>query len=370
MGFLNFFLSASSVNRRRREDSIRNNYQGVNPKVVDYDFIEINFDPATKHLDFVIRHYHRQPKITRYVTNNYKRHPIYEEYSERTKILKKFSKIINPYAFVNQQILKIDYLNREFILKIINKIGLIPEWRKKEIKIEKLKAKIILQKQKIRNYQKEKLNYEYRVTDFCEVPSRFWIRMFLSLFTFGLSFIHFISKKRAYRNIELNRSNKVWNTKHTKNIDAKNKKLRDKINLWNGSVSQEVSELNAKLRQSIKTPVILEKVNEEGWVELRRTVHYEHKWLNSKGVYIIWNKTKDRYYVGQSKNLERRIFKDHFKNGEVNNIIFAKDWFNGDIFYYKYFLCDTKDELDSLEKKYINKYFAFENGYNKTRGNT
>lgn len=73
---------------------------------------------------------------------------------------------------------------------------------------------------------------------------------------------------------------------------------------------------------------------------------------NKKGIYIIWNKTKDKYYVGQSKNMSRRL-SQHFKNGDVKNVIFAKDWYNGDYFCYKYYFCETKDELDSLEKNIL-----------------
>ncbi|GAA6238416.1 MAG: hypothetical protein SPLM_05350 [Spiroplasma phoeniceum] len=74
---------------------------------------------------------------------------------------------------------------------------------------------------------------------------------------------------------------------------------------------------------------------------------------NKKGVYIIWNKTKNIYYVGQSKNMKKQL-NNHFKNGDVNNIIFAKDWYNDDEFYYKYYFCYTKDELDLLEKNILN----------------
>ncbi len=35
------------------------------------------------------------------------------------------------------------------------------------------------------------------------------------------------------------------------------------------------------------------------------------------------------------------------------NIIFAKDWFDGDEFYYKVIPLQTKDELDENEKELI-----------------
>ena len=89
-----------------------------------------------------------------------------------------------------------------------------------------------------------------------------------------------------------------------------------------------------------------------------------------KGVYIIKNKTLNKFYVGQSKNIHTRIFKQHFNNGSANNIIFAKHWFDNHKFQYKYQICKTKDELDRIEKEYIDKYDSFKQGYNKTSGNT
>jgi hypothetical protein len=53
-------------------------------------------------------------------------HPIYEGYSERVKIVKKFDRVINPIRFVNEEILKLG-LERHFVLDIIKEIQIIPE---------------------------------------------------------------------------------------------------------------------------------------------------------------------------------------------------------------------------------------------------
>jgi hypothetical protein len=85
-----------------------------------------SFSRTTNRLSFVIKLYQRTPKITRYVQRNYVKTPIYEGYSERTKVIKNFDKVINPIKFVNEDILKLD-LEKRFILSIIEKIGVIPE---------------------------------------------------------------------------------------------------------------------------------------------------------------------------------------------------------------------------------------------------
>lgn len=92
------------------------------------------------------------------------------------------------------------------------------------------------------------------------------------------------------------------------------------------------------------------------------------------GVYIIHNREKDKYYVGQSKDVFKRI-KQHFNNTIPKNQIFAEDYYTSklpnkeDLFELKIFKCKTKDELDTLEKKLIYEYDSWNNGYNGTSGN-
>ncbi|RIA80580.1 hypothetical protein C1645_745140 [Glomus cerebriforme] len=57
----------------------------------------------------------------------------------------------------------------------------------------------------------------------------------------------------------------------------------------------------------------------------------------------------DKHYVGQSKDIGKRL-NQHFSNGEV-------------------YFCQTKDELDGLEKQKIEEYNSFDGGYNGTGGN-
>ena len=91
-------------------------------------------------------------------------------------------------------------------------------------------------------------------------------------------------------------------------------------------------------------------------------------------MYIIHNKEKDKYYVGQSKDIIKRI-NQHFKGVVPNNPIFAEDYYystynnKDDIFEIKIIKCETKDELDSLEKRLIYEYDAKNSGYNGTNGN-
>ena len=87
---------------------------------------DLSFNKETNKLFFVIQQFTYTPKIVRYEQVNYVRYPIYEGYSERTKLIRKFDKVINPIRFVNKDILELD-LEKHFILSIIEKISVIPE---------------------------------------------------------------------------------------------------------------------------------------------------------------------------------------------------------------------------------------------------
>jgi len=87
---------------------------------------DLSFNKETNKLFFVIKQFTYTPKIVRYKTRNYVRTPIYEGYSERIKLIRKFDKVINPIRFVNKDILELD-LEKHFILSIIEKISVIPE---------------------------------------------------------------------------------------------------------------------------------------------------------------------------------------------------------------------------------------------------
>ncbi len=86
------------------------------------------------------------------------------------------------------------------------------------------------------------------------------------------------------------------------------------------------------------------------------------------GVYVIHNETRDMYYVGQAKKLFFRV-NQHF-TGHGNGDVYA-DYKYGDDFSIKIIkLTDSGySDIDLLEKHMIEKYDAYNSGYNRTSGN-
>ena len=92
------------------------------------------------------------------------------------------------------------------------------------------------------------------------------------------------------------------------------------------------------------------------------------KTLNFAGVYILYNKTKHLYYVGQSKQVLDRV-NAHF-TGHGNGDVYA-DYKCGNTFSIRTIKLEGSGckTLNELERNAIMTYDAYRNGYNKTRGN-
>ena len=89
---------------------------------------------------------------------------------------------------------------------------------------------------------------------------------------------------------------------------------------------------------------------------------------NFAGVYILYNKTKNLYYVGQGQQVLNRV-NAHF-TGRGNGDVYA-DYKYGDEFTIKIIGLENSGyaTLNELERNTIMTYNSVAQGYNKTRGN-
>lgn len=90
---------------------------------------------------------------------------------------------------------------------------------------------------------------------------------------------------------------------------------------------------------------------------------------NGKAVYILFFKTTNKYYVGQTRQLiKRQMNHINWKSGITKNPHFPETNIN-DIMI-SYIKSDSLDEINLLEKEWINKTGSNINGYNSTSGNS
>lgn len=89
---------------------------------------------------------------------------------------------------------------------------------------------------------------------------------------------------------------------------------------------------------------------------------------DSVGVYVIYNQSKDKYYVGQAKRLLFRV-NQHF-TGHGNGDVYA-DYVYGDKFLLQMIPLSGSGftDIDEMERVMIDRYDAYSKGYNKTVGN-
>ena len=90
--------------------------------------------------------------------------------------------------------------------------------------------------------------------------------------------------------------------------------------------------------------------------------------LNFEGVYILFNKTKNMFYIGQAKRILDRV-NQHF-TGHGNGDVYA-DYKYGDKFTIKMIALKHSGfkTLNELERNTIMTYNSYAKGYNRTRGN-
>lgn len=177
--------------------------------------------------------------------------------------------------------------------------------------------------------------------------------------------------------------NWYWNIKNNKKIkwDEQNNIHKNIYNTQKSKIQNLTDELNNTLSKNEYLSITpTNYTNNIIGSNQHDLVFYPIKWAFNnmeifkcqKGIYVFHNVDNNKYYVGQSKNLYKRIFQHHFdlKTGMCKNPSFGDDYnLNKHNFNFAFKLLETKDELDDQEKKYIALFDSFNFGYNKTSGN-
>lgn len=99
------------------------------------------------------------------------------------------------------------------------------------------------------------------------------------------------------------------------------------------------------------------------WTPLQKILSSADK--GGIGVYVLYNATKNKYYVGQAKQIYKRI-RDHFQVEDI-----ARDFLNGDNITATFLTANELGEdyrMDHIERVGIDLFDAEKSGYNKKQG--
>lgn len=351
----------------------------------DISLTDLDYDETATILTFKVIKTTTKLKITRYVTRNYERAPIYGALSVKTKKLKDYHKAICIEKFLEEELVNLSDLNDEIRIEITNYLTqfltnkFAPSWYQKlidiknvEDNINNLNNQIDTQQNKLAcakdEFRTAKTNLDVAKRE-PVVPNSIPYLVFTIILIpvlIGIIMLGcYTSKTQAAINQEAINQCEI----NVKNLADQVLTLNTECERITSANEKKISEYQDKLDQ-IKRTIYERKINvhNDGFLNLRQEIKFSHK-ENIIGVYIIWNKTKNKYYVGQSKDVNNRIYQGHFCSSGPKKFCFFQDWSNNDEFLVKIIPCTTKDELDRLEKMYIEQYDAFNSGYNSTGGN-
>jgi len=377
-----------------------------------YSLKNVDFNAVTRvaHIEILQRHEYRT--IERYVTRNYEKYPIYSYWKVKEKIIKKTIKLTNRELETLHQ--NSDALIKMFAAEIIswlNDEDLFPSWYKinclnKELNAylkmfsDELSVFIENQNIKINEYQKNICVYDDANSLFTKKLNKKEKIKNEILFKFKKIMS---AKKNFFKSFfSLGVYNYLKSNKRKNKIESVLLKIEQEISKIKKDIADNDKEINkCNLLINERKLAISEKEQEQEKKVRNKTNEYDNKLLKVKplssvvvedksfkllkyfsgldyeqiiGVYIIHNKEKDKYYVGQSKDVLKRL-KQHFNGTVPKNMIFAEDYYTShyenkdNLFEVKIIRCSTKDELDRLEKQLIHEYDSWKNGYNGTSGN-
>lgn len=424
MGRRGFGISATSVNRlissysarekqRERERLIHENYDLEKEKPPVYEISDINFNSQTRNTKIIFTRIQQYRTVERYVTQNYQRFPVYSYWKTREKTISKSIKLTN---FTLENLYNHDDdLIQDFAEEIILSLNcneLIPSWLQKNIFHEDFKTQTHEQNEKIKNaqnsfktlrsnknetidkinnelvyFEKAKNKYNNKIAKKERQISKIenykssLLLNFITLFLYAA----FHSTKRKIR-LEKKKQNIILLLENNQlEIDNRNNliaKIRNDINIAQEVAASEIQSIKTKIddiKREYETHIsqiqVLDSTYQDDntFVSLKKFIGFDYEKII--GCYVIHNTENHKYYVGQSKDVMRRI-KQHFKGTVPNNIIFAEDHYasqlndRDNLFEIKIITCETKDELDRTERQLIEDYNSREYGYNGTSGNT
>ena len=367
-----------------------------------YELRDLSFTEHTRVVRLIFVKIRTYRTVERYVQRNHEKLKIYSDWKQKeSKVAPITFKLTNTVlenledeAFLSYpSIIKNDdaaALVAQFAHIIVAKLvaqykndALMPSWFKKILlqkkhseNISSLKENIHRKKDEISNAENEILSLEStnagsgkRIDKYSRIRANKVLFVMLSILTLGLYACLNSDKRLTRLSAQLAES--------IQSNQEQIEKLKQDIVDGNTAIIQyeeQIKKCEAEYKEQVKQIKPLEDYIEcdSEFVMLKDLAGLTYRKI--KGVYVIRNRELNKVYVGQSKDVHKRL-KDHFTGTMPKNIIFAEDYYSSqyenkdDLFEFKIEEIETKDELDNREKELIYEYDAFNTGYNKTSGN-
>lgn len=411
---VNRLISTRILRDREQKNQIYNCLSGNETELLPtFSLIKVDFNKDSRITKLEFLQAQQYKTIERYITRNYVRYPIYSGWKKRTKIIKKTIKLTNrelENLETNEDELISQFANQ--IVLSLNDVELLPSWYIKLAYLEEhfenferlnsqleeftascnkniaASSQIIKNNKTILDQEKIKLA---KITKKFNKTSKKFNKITASkktaikyIFTFGIyAYITSNTRKQKYLN-KLSSQKRIIETitENINKISNENNEMQNDITNLKKKIEDKKSETTSLINKSLYicgkkqkaiTPLPEIVKIDDSFITLKSICGIEQKKII--GCYIIRNKLNNKHYVGQSKDVIRRL-KQHFKGTVPNNVIFAEDYYctpienRNDLFEVKIISCSTKDELDKTEKQLIEKYDSFNSGYNGTNGNT
>ena len=410
---INHMISASSRMKKERERQkmiASSGGEKERPATYELDSLTWNEDSRIAQIKIIETKHYRT--VERYVISDYKKYPILSDWKSKRKTITKSIKLSN-FELENLQH-NDDNLIRTFATEIVAKVGnpeLYPSWFIKNVykseyehTKEDIKRSIDNRKKLMQDYassnsaQASKLKNEcgeieknleilnkhrVRYSKRCEKAEARQKSIVKSMITFFVydflrspKYINNLRDKIEILNMKISSNNITLKEKQDKMVALSDGKKQKETELHKALDTLASTEKQAK-EDYLKKSELVTTLN-FAWTEnkyftpLTETMGYEYEEI--MGCYIIRNTENGRCYVGQSKDIMRRL-KQHFKGTEPTLPPILKDYCASkledkrNLFEIRILICDSKDELDHTEKHLIEKYEAQTKGYNSTKGN-
>lgn len=412
---INRMISASNRRQREREREELIHQQGGNKKELPptYSLVSVDFNINSRVAKIEFEQTQQYRTIERYVTQNYVRYPIFSNWKVKRKTIKKTLKLTNKELEDLQH--HEDPLVRKFADEIVialNNEDLFPSWLIKaaiqsecDEKINYLDDELskftTLTNQKIGQCAKEINNNRDVIAEnnkilkikiaksdkiFLKIQKiseakKSVVKSIFTLFIYNYYISSHRKKKLTSLKVILENEIKTLQEKNStlsqssKDLMEQIRDYQNKLNEKSQDIEKQKNRIQVKCEEDLQNVTTLDIAiaQDSDFIPLKKFVGLEYEKII--GCYAIHNIVNDKYYVGQSKDVMKRL-RQHFKGTVPSNIIFAEDYYSQkeedreSLFELKIIPCETKDELDRTEKQLIEEYDAFQSGYNGTNGNT